>query len=118
MICGRTVRIALRAKTKLGFIDAMLGRPNEKGNEDFTECHVWDMVNSMLCSWMLNIIDPKLRMSIAHSETAKTMWGDLKKRYGMPNTPKAHQFKSQYYELQARRFGCWRVLFKVDELVD
>ena len=65
----RVVRTALKAKNKLRFIDGMLERPNEQEDEEFTECHAWDMVNSMLCSWMLNIIDPKLQMSIAYSDT-------------------------------------------------
>ena len=33
-------------------------------------------------------------MSVACSDTAKIMWDDLKKRYGMDNTPKIHQLKS------------------------
>jgi len=47
----------------------------------------------MLCSWMLNIIDLKLQMSVLYSETAKIMWDDLKKRYGITHTPKIHQLK-------------------------
>jgi len=89
----RVLRTALKAKNKLRFIDGTLERPNEQEDEEFTECHAWDMVNSMLCSWMLNIIDPKQRMSIAYSDTTKTMWDDLKKRYGLSNTPKIHQLK-------------------------
>jgi len=33
-------------------------------------------------------------MSIAYLEMAKTMWYDLKKRFGMPNSPKVHQPKA------------------------
>ena len=90
----RAVRTALKAKNKLGFIDGSLARPAATGSDEFSECHAWDMVNSMLCSWMLNIIDPKLRMRVAYSETANTMWHDLRKRYGMANTPKLHQLKA------------------------
>ena len=52
------------------------------------------MTNSMLCSWLLNVIDPKLRMSVAYSGTAKVMWDDMKKQYAMVNTPKIHQLKA------------------------
>ena len=52
------------------------------------------MVNSMLCSWLVNVIEPKLWMTIADSDVAKIMWDDLKKRYGTTNTPKIHQLKS------------------------
>jgi len=33
-------------------------------------------------------------MIVAYSETVKVMWDDLKKRYGMANTPKTHQLKA------------------------
>ena len=52
------------------------------------------MVNSMLCSWLLNIIEPKLRMSIAYSDMTKIMWDNFKKRYATANTPKIHQLKT------------------------
>jgi len=95
MICGRErVRTALKTKNKLPFIDGKLPIPSEKEDEEFSECHAWDMVNLMLCLWLLIIIDPKLRMTIAYSDTAKIMWDDLKKRYGAANTPKIHQLKA------------------------
>ena len=62
----RAVRTALIAKNKLGFIDGTLTRPAETSDVDFSEVNAWDMANSMLCSWLLNIIDPKLRMSVAY----------------------------------------------------
>jgi len=38
----------------------------------------WGMTNSMIYSWILNVIDPKLRTSIAYIETAELMWKNLK----------------------------------------
>ena len=76
------------------FIDGSFSRPEKKDDEEFSECHAWDMVNSMLCLWLLNIIEPWLRMNIAYSDTAKIMWDDLKKRYGTANTPRIHQLKA------------------------
>ena len=52
------------------------------------------MVNSMLCSWILNVVDSKLCMSVAYSETTYGMWNDLKKRYYIANAPKIHQLKA------------------------
>jgi len=70
---------ALRAKNKMAFIDGSLTRPAPKEDEELFECHVWDMANSMMCSWLSNIIDPKLRMTVAYCDTAKGMWDNLKK---------------------------------------
>ena len=56
----RAIRNALRAKNKLGFIEGTLKRPEKEPDKDFSEADAWDLVNSMLCSWLLNVIDPKL----------------------------------------------------------
>jgi len=69
----RVVMTALRAKNKIALIDGSLARPAPKEDEEFSECHAWDMENSMLCSWLLNVIDPKLRMTVAYCDTAKGM---------------------------------------------
>ena len=69
----RAVRTALRAKNKLGFINGSLTRPTAKENEVFSELDAWEMANSMLCPWLLNVIDPKPRMSVAYSDTALIM---------------------------------------------
>ena len=90
----RVVKTALKSKNKLAFIEGKLPRPKDEENEGFSKAQAWDMVNSMLCSWLLNVIDPKLRMNVAYSDTAKIMWDDLKKRYAMANTPKIHQLKA------------------------
>ena len=90
----RAVRTALKSKNKLAFIEGKLTRPKDENDEGFSEAQAWDMVNFMLCSWLFNIIHPKLRLNVAYSDTAKIMWDDLKKRYAMANTPKIHQLKA------------------------
>ena len=40
----RAVRTALKAKNKLAFIDGSLTRPAAKEDEEFSECHAWDML--------------------------------------------------------------------------
>jgi len=91
------VRISLKAKNKLGFIDGTLKKP-EIGEGNFTEYHSWDMVNSMICSWLLNVIDRKLHPSVAFAETARAMWEDLHKRYGVASAPKIYQLKTSIAE--------------------
>ena len=55
----KAVRTALKSKNKLGFIEGTLTKPTPKG-EDLSELNAWEMVNSMICSWIINVIDPKL----------------------------------------------------------
>ena len=73
------ITIALKVKNKLSFINGTVERPEATDDEDFFECNAWDMANSMLCSWLLRVIDPKLRMTIAYCDMAKDMWDDLRK---------------------------------------
>jgi len=59
------------------------------------EMQAWDMVNSTISSWLLNIIDPKIQPTIAYANTPKIMWDDMKKRYGVSNIPKKHDLKAK-----------------------
>jgi len=90
----KAMTMALRAKSKLAFINGTLKRPAAREDEDFSEYDTWDMANSMLFSWLLNVIDPKLWMTIAYCDTALSIWAHLKKRYDMVNTPKIHELKA------------------------
>jgi len=67
------IRTALRSKNELGFIDGTLKRPELKEGDDPTERNTWEMVNSMIYSWIINIIDPKLHTNVAYVETASVM---------------------------------------------
>jgi len=51
-------------------------------------------VNSMISSWIINVIDSKSRRSIACAEATHAMWSTLKKRYGVANVSKIHQLKA------------------------
>ena len=53
------------------------------------------MVNSLVCSWLINVIDPKLHASVVYAKTAKAMWDYLKRRYTVANGPRISQLKSE-----------------------
>jgi len=38
-----------------------------------SEFNAWEMVNSTICSWIINVIDPKLHASVAYAKTAYEM---------------------------------------------
>ena len=44
----RAVKITLKAKNKLGFIDGTLKKPEPKMDEDTIELQTWEMINSMI----------------------------------------------------------------------
>ncbi|RVX21457.1 hypothetical protein CK203_001882 [Vitis vinifera] len=93
----KAVKNALRAKNKLGIIDGTVNKP--KG-EDGNELNAWEACNSMIISWMFNVIDKSLHSSVASAQTAKDMWEDLKERYAVGNAPRVHQLRSEIVNLK------------------
>ena len=58
------VTMALRAKSKLDFVDGSLPIPKEK--DDFSN---WERCNFLVGSWILNFVSPEIRSSILYAET-------------------------------------------------
>ena len=83
----------LRAKNKLGFINGSLAKPIVKEDDTFV-LQVWEMVNSMVSSWSLNVVHPRLRTSVAYTNTGKAMWETLRKHYAIDNALQIHQLKT------------------------
>jgi len=109
----------LKAENKLGLIDGTRNKPEIK-EDNFTEYHARDMVHSMVCPWLLNMIDRKLRPSVANAGAAKVIWEDLQKKYGVASAPKIYQLKARtaecrqggmtIVELSSKLRGLWSEL--------
>jgi hypothetical protein len=84
---ARSMRTALRAKSKLGFIDGSIKKP-AKTSPDF---YNWEKADSMVMAWIINAVDPVLHGSISHASTAKDIWEDLEERFAQTNAPRIHQ---------------------------
>ena len=84
----------MKSKNKLGFIEETLTKPTPKEGEDQSELNAWEMVNSMICSLIIHVIDPKLHNSVAYANTVYFMLENLWKRYAVANAPKIHQLKT------------------------
>jgi len=55
----QAVRTTLKAINKLAFIDGELSRPENKDGKQIAGVNTWDMVNSIITSWIMNMIDLK-----------------------------------------------------------
>ena len=82
-----------KSKEQTRLIDESLTKPIIKG-DDASKLQAWKMANSMISSWILNMIEPKLRTSIAHNDTPKAIWDTLKRRYDIAKIPKVDQLKT------------------------
>ena len=89
------VRTSLRSKNKLGFIDGTISKPVKEEGKSVAEINTWEMVNSMVQSWIINVIEPKLHKSVTYVDSAQKLWDNIKKRYAIANIPKIHKLKAE-----------------------
>jgi len=79
----KAVITSLESKNKLGFIDGSITKPETKDGVVSDKGRAWEMVNSIVVSWIMNVIDPRLHKSVAYVENIKN-W------YDVPNICKIH----------------------------
>ncbi|KAL0443952.1 UNVERIFIED_CONTAM: hypothetical protein Slati_2117900 [Sesamum latifolium] len=75
---SRSVRLALGAKWKLGFIDGTCTKP--VGNSD--EIEQWECVDCMVVSWLLNSIQKDIAEAFIYTTSARNLWEELETRFG------------------------------------
>lgn len=83
-IWAQTVTMTLKSYNKMGFLDGTLAKP-DKIDPDFA---AWNMINSMLVSWIYNSLDPSIKITVSRVTEAQIMWDTLKTRYSTPNGPR------------------------------
>jgi len=91
----KPVTTGLTEKNKMAFINGTITKPNMNKGASPAEMNAWVIVNSMITSWILNVIDPNLHASTAYADSAQAIWENIKKRYSVPNVPKIHQLKAE-----------------------
>jgi len=83
---GRAIRTTLWARGKWGFVDGNITKP-----DDMTlEYEDWWTIRSMIILWIMNTIEPKIRLTMRDRETVKDLWTDLKERFSISNGPKSN----------------------------
>ena len=80
---SRSMRIAMGAKLKLGFIDGRIQKP-EEGTDEFDR---WIRVDYMVTSWILNSIAKDIVEAFIYTTSAKELWEEIAERFGESNGP-------------------------------
>ncbi|KAK2976867.1 hypothetical protein RJ640_009318 [Escallonia rubra] len=88
---ARSIRTAMIARKKFGFIDRTIKRPDENS----LDLEDWCTINSLLVSWIRNTIEPTLRSTISHVEVAQDLWTIIKERFSVVNGPRIQQLKTE-----------------------
>ncbi|KAL0411791.1 UNVERIFIED_CONTAM: hypothetical protein Slati_3768800 [Sesamum latifolium] len=88
---NRSVKIALGAKMKLGFIN----RKNPKPSKTADEYEQWTRADCLVFSWLLNSISKDIVESFRYINTARELWLELEARYGTSNGPMIYQLQRE-----------------------
>lgn len=89
------VKIALGAKTKLGFINDKCKRPDEND----VKFEQWLKMDCMVRSWILNSIAKDIVESFLYVNTTKELWDELRERFGECNGPLLYQIQREIYTI-------------------
>ena len=71
---SREVLISLDAKTKLGFIDGTIPKPQSVNHPYYT---AWHKCNNTILAWLFNSISKDLQPSVVYFKTTMEVWVDL-----------------------------------------
>ncbi|XP_049366594.1 uncharacterized protein LOC125831441 [Solanum verrucosum] len=77
----RAVLRALSVKSKIGFINGEVVKPNP----DDPSFQQWERCDDMVTSWILNSLSPDLRDSLQYVNNAQELWAELEERYDQTN---------------------------------
>lgn len=90
------MKISLEAKNKLSFVDGSLPRPSV----DDSLFKIWSRCNSMVKSWILNVVSKEIYDSILYYQDAAEMWDDLFRRFKVNNLPRKYQLEQAVMTLK------------------
>ncbi|XP_015159258.1 uncharacterized protein [Solanum tuberosum] len=91
----RAVLRALSVKSKTGFINGKVVKPNPD-NPSFQQ---WERCDDMVTSWILNSLSPDLRDSLQYVNNAQELWDELEERYDQTNGCKLYQLQKEINDL-------------------
>ncbi|KAK6157858.1 hypothetical protein DH2020_012106 [Rehmannia glutinosa] len=94
---SRAMQIALSVKNKLGFIDGSLQKPAGTNRQLLQS---WTRNNNIVISWILNSVSKEICASIIFSDSARSIWLDLQKRFQQSNDPRLFQLRRDLMNLK------------------
>ncbi|XP_070057544.1 uncharacterized protein [Nicotiana tomentosiformis] len=87
----RSMRIALQAKQKLGFMTGTFRKDQFR-----TELHEdWETCNTIFLSWIMNIVSSDLLSEIVYASSAHLVWKDLIECFDKVNRVRIFQLRRE-----------------------
>ncbi|KAL2228047.1 UNVERIFIED_CONTAM: Retrovirus-related Pol polyprotein from transposon TNT 1-94 [Sesamum indicum] len=88
---ARSIRFALGARGKEGFIDGTCTKPEQ----DKTEIEQWRRADYMVITWILNSISKDIAEAFLYTTSSRNLWLDLEARFGASNGPLLYQLQKE-----------------------
>lgn len=80
-----SMRRALRAKNKLGFVNGDFLKPDSFEDPLYA---TWERCNDLVVSWIQNSVSTTVKTSLAFVDDARELWQELQDRYTQQNGPR------------------------------
>lgn len=93
---SRSVKMALGAKNKLGFLDGKISKPDCK-SFDYNK---WIRNDYMLRCWLSATVTPSIAEQMLLVNSAKEFWDELYEMYGQSNAPELYMLKKELNDLK------------------
>ncbi|XP_047314463.1 uncharacterized protein LOC124918317 [Impatiens glandulifera] len=107
------MRLALEAKSKLGFIDGSLVVPKE--SEVFDK---WRKMDCLVRSWILNTVSDEIKSNYSSTTTTLDLWLDIKERYQENNGSQAYQIQKAISNLRQGTLSLEKYFSRIKKLYD
>ncbi|KAL2923686.1 Retrovirus-related Pol polyprotein from transposon RE2 [Bienertia sinuspersici] len=88
---SRSIRMTLRAKNKLGFVDGKLKQPLPYSKE----YSKWMRNDYIIRCWLFASVTPEIADQMILNKSAKDFWDELSERYGQSNPPQLYMIKKE-----------------------
>ncbi|KAL2252504.1 UNVERIFIED_CONTAM: hypothetical protein Sindi_0045100 [Sesamum indicum] len=88
---ARSIKIAIGAKQKLGYIDGTYQKPMD----DKEALENWKKNDYMVYSWVLSSISKEIAEAFLHADPARDLWVELEMRFGESNGPLLYQIQRE-----------------------
>ncbi|XP_048495752.1 uncharacterized protein LOC125495081 [Beta vulgaris subsp. vulgaris] len=111
---SKSIRIALGAKNKLGF----LGGKHPKPTSGEEEMQKWERCDYMVRSWMLATMKSDVAASLVNMQSTRQLWEEIVERYAQTNAPQLFSLKKDLWELQQNNLSVSEYFCKLKSIWD
>lgn len=87
--------LALIAKKKLGFVTSSCMKPEV----DSEELESWEVCNSMVITWILTGLSPKISNNVVYMKVASNIWLESEERFVQSNVPQFFQIQKEISQI-------------------